>query len=44
LNIVVDPEFYIIERKDSTNNDISIISDPDESDSERRMKKRMQFY
>jgi hypothetical protein len=35
LNIVVDPEFNVIERKDFTNNDVSIISDIDESDSDK---------
>jgi hypothetical protein len=29
LNIVVDPEFDVVERKDFTNIDVSIISDSD---------------
>jgi hypothetical protein len=35
LNVVVDPEFVVVERKDFTNTDVSIISDIDESDSDK---------
>jgi hypothetical protein len=35
LNAVVDPEFDVVERKDFTNIDVSIISDIDEGDSDK---------
>jgi hypothetical protein len=35
LNIVVDPESDVVKRKNSTNIDVSIISDTDESDSDK---------
>jgi hypothetical protein len=35
LNIVVDPEFDVVERRDFTNIDVSIMSDTDESDSDK---------
>jgi hypothetical protein len=35
LNNVVDPEFDVVERKDFTDIDVSIISDIDESDSDK---------
>jgi hypothetical protein len=38
LNIVVGLEFDVVERKDSTNIDLSIISDIDESDSGKENK------
>jgi hypothetical protein len=38
LNIVADPEFDVIERKDVRNIDVSIISDTDESDSDNQSK------
>jgi hypothetical protein len=43
VNIVVDPEFDVVEREDFTNINVSIMSDTDESDSTKRIKKVMQF-
>jgi hypothetical protein len=39
LNIVDDPEFDPVKRKDFTNIDVSIISDTDESDSGKESEK-----
>jgi Ran GTPase-activating protein (RanGAP) involved in mRNA processing and transport len=44
LNIVVDPKFDVVERKDFTNIDVSIKSDTDESVSDKEGEEDNAFF